>query len=81
MLLSSSEENKYTGLSVTLPKCLMSLLRSLGSRHFTEEARWLILGARSDQGKLADSNKGPVGSSEKLLIIEVLQPTNASKDI
>lgn len=39
---------------------------------FSRRARQLILGARSDQEKLADSNKGPVGSSEKLLIIEVL---------
>lgn len=53
----------------------------IGRQAFPRRARWLILGACSDQGKLADSNKGPVESSEKLLIFKVLQPTDASKDL
>ena len=45
---------------------------SIRRQAFSRRDRWLVLGAHSDQGKLADSNLGPIGSSEKLLIIEVL---------
>lgn len=82
MLLSSSEEDTYIRVFPyhSLPVLNVSSLTN-SRQAFYRRARWLILGAHSDQEKLADSNKGPVGSREKLFIIEVLQPTNSSKDI